>query len=93
VAFSGKEEIVIDILREREMYGLEIIKKSNGDLKRGSIYATLACMEERGLVSARTTPATHPQGMPRRMYRVTESGMKEVLHRHSCLPVATLVSA
>lgn len=92
MALSGKEEVVLDILRHEEMYGLEILKKSNGDLRRGGMYTLFSRMEDRGLISGRRVPSDHPHGSPKRVYRATKGGMQEFLLRHSFFPEATLVS-
>lgn len=67
----------MDLLRERERYGLELVEASAGALKRGSVYVTLARMEEKGFIDSRQeerTPGT--SGLPRRLYRVTPYGLK-----------------
>lgn len=91
MVLGSKEEAVVDIVRDREMYGLDIVKKSGGRLRRGTVYVTLSQMERKGLIEARSVPATHPgRGPARRLYRVTEQGMRSFLRRHSPLPMATV---
>ena len=50
---------------------------SQGTLKRGSVYVILARMEEKGFVESRqeARPAK-VGGVPRRIYRATEYGLK-----------------
>ena len=73
---SSIEAVILDLLRSREMYGLELVDESDGFLKRGTVYVTLGRMEEKGFVAWRTdAEATHP-GMPRRLYRATPLGAK-----------------
>ena len=51
---SGLEVTILSFLvGDRELYGLEMIERSEGALKRGSIYATLHRMEEKGWVESR----------------------------------------
>ena len=60
------------------MYGLQMVKQSGGALKRGTIYVMLGRMEEpKGLVESRQeekTPAAI--GLPRRLYKVTATGIR-----------------
>lgn len=74
---SRTESLVMDLLRRRERYGLELVDASHGALKRGSVYVTLARMEEKGFIESRQeerTPGT--SGLPRRLYRATPYGVK-----------------
>lgn len=56
------------------MYGLELVQRSDGQLKRGTVYVTLGRMEERGLVSSRREDRANEQGPPRRLYTMTGTG-------------------
>ena len=52
-SLSGKEGLILDLLgRSREMYGLELVTASVGELKRGTVYVTLGRMEAKGLVES-----------------------------------------
>lgn len=76
-SMSATESLILDLLRGRERYGLELVAFSNGSLKRGSVYVTLARMEAKGFIESRQEdrgPA--PAGPPRRLYRATEYGLK-----------------
>ena len=72
------------------MYGLDIVRRSGGSLRRGTVYVTLSRMEDRGLVEGLRVAQDH--GLPRRAYRVTHEGRQEFLHRHVQLPRAVVVS-
>ncbi len=64
----------------QEMYGLEIVQASNGEVGRGTVYVTLGRMVEKGFVDSRQeTLAPSSTALPRRMYRVTAEG-RRVLH-------------
>ena len=55
---SRTESLVLELLRNRDRYGLELVDDSSGTLKRGSVYVILARMEEKGFVESRQeTPA------------------------------------
>jgi DNA-binding PadR family transcriptional regulator len=79
-SISSVESLVIDLLRDGERYGLELVDASNRQLKRGTIYVTLSRMETKGFVLSRQeAPQAAAIGLPRRMYRVTPYGLK--VHR------------
>jgi len=74
---SATESLVLELLRDGDRYGLELVDTSRGKLKRGSIYVTLARMEAKRFVESwqEERPAG-AVGMPRRLYRATEYGLK-----------------
>jgi DNA-binding PadR family transcriptional regulator len=74
---SQTESAVLELLRGRERYGLELVDASRGALKRGSIYVILARMEEKGFVESRHEDRPPgASGLPRRLYRATDYGLK-----------------
>lgn len=76
-SMSRTESIVMELLRGRERYGLELVDASRGVLKRGSVYVILARMEEKGFVESRQEDrAQGVSGLPRRLYRATPYGRK-----------------
>ena len=76
-SMSRTESLVMEMLRGRERYGLELVDASDGALKRGSIYVILARMEEKGFVDSRQEERTDGlSGAPRRLYRATPYGRK-----------------
>ena len=76
-SMSRTESLVLDLLRGRERYGLELVDASRGSLKRGSVYVILARMEEKGFVESRQEERTSgASGLPRRLYRATSYGRK-----------------
>jgi DNA-binding PadR family transcriptional regulator len=56
-----------------EMYGLQLVDASEGELKRGTVYVTLNRMEDKGFIESRKEP-TPGEGPARRMYKVTGHG-------------------
>jgi PadR family transcriptional regulator, regulatory protein PadR len=77
-ALWSKERIVLSLLvAQGDAYGLELVERSEGQLKRGTVYVTLGRMEEKGLVvsKADAEPDSH-SGMPRRRYRLTALGRR-----------------
>lgn len=71
-----KERLILELLvGEGPMYGLQLVERSDGALKRGTVYVTLGRMESKGLVeSEQETPAPGAIGLPRRIYRATSLG-------------------
>lgn len=76
-SMSPTESLVMELLRGRERYGLELVDASRGTLKRGSVYVILARMEEKGFVDSKQEErSTGSSGLPRRLYRATPYGRK-----------------
>lgn len=50
---SRKEKLILELLGDEEMFGLDLMRASKGVLKRGTVYVTLGRMEDRGLIAAR----------------------------------------
>src|SRR5262252_4987778 len=76
-SISSTESLIIELLRDGERYGLELVESSTRRLKRGTIYVTLARMELKGFVESRQEERPAGAiGLPRRMYRVTAYGLK-----------------
>lgn len=73
---SGTESLILDLLRSRDMYGLELVTASEGLLKRGTVYVTLGRMEEKGYVESWAEKAPVHSGLPRRLYRATALGAR-----------------
>jgi len=70
-----KEYVVLDLLRGGvERFGLEMVKESNGTLKRGTVYVTLNRMVEKGYLTSRHEKSPKDPGMPRRLYAITGEG-------------------
>ena len=77
---SEKAKAILRILiDEGGLHGLEIVRRSKGDICRGTVYSTLQRMEEKGLVSSRreNKPPSVP-GIQLRLYRVTREGRRSV---------------
>lgn len=60
-----------------ELYGLQMVERSRGRLKRGTVYVTLGRMETKGLVRSRAEEAPDGAGgLPRRLYDATPQGLR-----------------
>lgn len=73
-----KERLILDLLlAEGPLYGLQLVKLSDGALKRGTVYATLARMESKGYVeSEQESLPPGAIGLPRRIFRPTARGTR-----------------
>jgi DNA-binding PadR family transcriptional regulator len=57
------------------MYGLQLVERAGGALKRGTVYVTLGRMESKGVIeSEQEAPVAGAIGLPRRIYRPTALG-------------------
>ena len=76
-----KEQHILELLvSEGPMFGLQLVESSDGALKRGTVYVTLARMEAKGLVKSEQEPLPPGAiGLPRRIYRPTAVG-ERMLH-------------
>ena len=75
---SRKELLILELLISRgEMFGLEMVEASEGNLKRGTIYVTLQRMGDKAYVESREEPRIVPEiGIARRKYSATGLGEK-----------------
>jgi DNA-binding PadR family transcriptional regulator len=73
---SRKELLILELLIGKgEMFGLEMVEESGGELKRGTIYVTLQRMGDKGFVESREEARQLPEiGIPRRKYSATGLG-------------------
>lgn len=74
---SAKEAMILKMLisSKKALYGLEMVKISEGKLKIGTIYVTLSRMEEKGyLNSQKENKELGLRGLPRRVYKPTGLG-------------------
>jgi DNA-binding PadR family transcriptional regulator len=78
---SAKEFLVLKLLEDgRKAYGLGLVRKSKGELKRGTIYVTLGRMKQKGYIRSELEPVGPGKSSPpRRMHSITPIGAK-VLH-------------
>jgi PadR family transcriptional regulator len=67
------ERLILRLLIEQgELFGLQLVERSNGRLKRGTVYVTLGRMQDKGyLESRREALPAGAIGLPRRLYRPT----------------------
>ena len=78
-ALPKKERLILDLLvsADHPLFGLELVRVSNGRLKRGTVYATLARMQAKGLVTSEQEELPDGAiGLPRRMFRPTPLGKR-----------------
>jgi DNA-binding PadR family transcriptional regulator len=69
------ERLVLELLLDGPDFGLNLVARSGGRLKRGTVYVTLGRMERKGYLTSEQEPQTAGAiGLPRRIYRVTPLG-------------------
>jgi len=77
------------LIARGELYGLQIVQESQGQIKRGSVYVTLDRMADKGLVSSRQEDkAPDASGIPRRLYKPTGHGarvFREVVRKRAAI--------
>lgn len=74
---TTNERLILDLLREGELFGLQLVARSEGTLKRGTVYVTLRRMLHKGYIRSRTEPLPSGAfGLPRRWYCATEYGLR-----------------
>ena len=73
-----KELYILGCLSDQPggLYGLEMVKASNGKLARGTVYVLLSRLEEKGFVTAKADPHANHPGLPRRQYKLTGLGRR-----------------
>ena len=78
LTLSAKESLILELLvRDHEMYGLQLVAASKRRLKRGTVYVTLGRMEEKGYLTSRLEDAPPDAGgLPRRLYQPTPLGRR-----------------
>jgi PadR family transcriptional regulator, regulatory protein PadR len=70
---SSTERLILELLEAHgELFGLQLVERSAGGLKRGTVYVTLGRMQEKGYLESRQE-ALPPGGigLPRRLYHPT----------------------
>ena len=69
--------MILELLLTGELFGLQLVERSSGTLKRGTVYVTLARMQAKGYVESRIEErAAGAIGLPRRLYQPTAHGRR-----------------
>lgn len=72
---SEKESIALGLLvAQGGSYGLELVRASEGSLKRGTVYVLLDRMEDKKYVTSKRDSDPTMSGKPRRRYKPTKLG-------------------
>ena len=77
-SLSATERLILELLgAHQEMFGLQMVERSEGRLKRGTVYVTLGRMHEKGYLESRQEPLPDGAiGLPRRLNRPTGLAMR-----------------
>jgi len=76
-SLSQTEFLIMDQLinaGRKPLYGLQMVEASNGKLKRGTIYVTLARLEGKGFIQSHLEENVAGIAPPRRLYKTTGVG-------------------
>jgi PadR family transcriptional regulator, regulatory protein PadR len=74
---SATERLILELLADEEMFGLQLVQQSKGALKRGTVYVTLGRMQDKGYVESWTEKQPAGAiGLPRRLYQPTAYGLR-----------------
>ena len=78
VRLSAAERLILrQLLEHGEQFGLQLVERSGGRLKRGTVYVTLGRMQEKGYLESRQEPPPPGAiGLPRRLYRPSAYGRR-----------------
>lgn len=91
---SRKELIILDMLAgKKEMYGLEMVHASKGQLARGTIYVTLMRMDEKGYVTSRQLMEENVSGLPKRVFSIAGLGQRALAAARSAADLLIGVEA
>ena len=71
---TAKEIDVLCMLGSDELYGLEIVRRSEGSLHKNTIYAYLGRLLRKGFITAEKDLDPNHHGMPRPRYSLTRKG-------------------
>ncbi len=83
---SSKEAVILNLLITRgpELYGLQMVEYSKGELRRGTVYVTLERMTDKGYIESRKESKPNKTGIRKRLYKITEFG-KRAFQAHQLL--------
>jgi DNA-binding PadR family transcriptional regulator len=72
-----KAELILQLLREHPqgMYGLDLVRASNGQIGRGTVYVHLGRLEEEGLVESKRVRDPN-SGLERPLYKLSRRGLR-----------------
>ena len=78
LTLPAKERLILELLAESgPQFGLQLVEASAGQLKRGTVYVTLARMQQKGFIDSDQESAVPGAiGLPRRIYRPTALGAR-----------------
>lgn len=98
IEWPTKTEVLVLrlLIPQGESYGHALVKKSDGALKRGTVYVTLGRMEKKGFLESREEEVEDDYvGIPRRIYKVTGLGQRalQAVEQGEAIMVGRLVLA
>ena len=75
---AATERLILELLIEAgKLFGLQLVERSHGRLKRGTVYVTLGRMQDKGLLESSQEPLPPGAiGLPGALYRPTGHGLR-----------------
>lgn len=73
-----KKVSILIQLADGPRYGLDLIKGSDGLLRRGTVYVHLVKLENMGFIVSELIPSHRPGALSRRLYRLSEEPEESV---------------
>lgn len=71
-SLTERDRLVLEALKDEEIFGLDIVERTRGAVSRSLIYLVLSGMEDRGLIASRKEDVIYDERFPRRLYRATD---------------------
>lgn len=78
IHITDTEVIILNLLMHHgDQYGLELVRSSDGALKRGTVYVLLSRIQDKGLVESKlVSPKEGERGPARRQFSITGLGQQ-----------------
>lgn len=74
MSVTKTELLIMELLVSGSAYGLELVHRSEGKLKRGTVYVLLQRIEEKGFIKSQRQPRDGNSKSARRTYFLTGAG-------------------
>ncbi|MGZ5160497.1 MAG: PadR family transcriptional regulator [Burkholderiales bacterium] len=90
---AEKGYIILQLLScKPDMYGLEMVECSRGQLKRGTVYVTLNRLEDKGYITSKREAVADDDAtvIPRRLYKLTGLGARALAAHEAAAAVLRL---
>lgn len=90
---TSSETAILSLLSSSStaQYGLDLVRRSDGRLKRGTVYVALQRLEDDGCIASRREASADERiGISRRVYCTTEHGHRQLVGQQMGNPALIL---